>query len=204
MQILAIDVGLLHLALLKVCLAEDYLTRDEIIFEKEITLCDLIDITELVSCCRDPDCELYHDKIICDYMTHLFKKFRSEFDSVELILIERQPPTGLVAVEQLIMREYRNKSKLVSPTAMLNFFGILHFEYLERKVHTEKIALEYLGSIKVFVFNERRHDMADAFCILYYYLSIKRKKHKEHLKNLEFKETNKTFITNLQQFRYSE
>jgi hypothetical protein len=63
-----------------------------------------------------PIVELYHDKIICDYMTHLFKKFKSVFDSVDQILIERQPPTGLVAVEELIMREYRNKSKLISPT----------------------------------------------------------------------------------------
>jgi hypothetical protein len=85
---------------------------------------------------------------------------------------------------------------------MLKFFGILHFEYLERKTHTEKIAIEYLGSIKVFVFNERRHDMADAFCILYYYLSITRKEHQEELKEKEHRIINKTFITNLQQFRY--
>lgn len=203
MEILSIDVGLYHLALVKICLAEDYLTRSEVILENEIILCDLVDITELVSNCRDPNCELYHDKIICDYMMHLFKKFRSAFDSAVLILIERQPPTGLIAVQELIMREYRNKSKLISPTAMLNSFGILHFEYLERKVHTEKIAMEYLGSIKVFVFNERRHDMADAFCILYFHLSNERKKHQKKLEEEEFRTINKTFISNMQRFRYT-
>jgi hypothetical protein len=202
MQILSIDVGLLHLALLKVCLADDYLERSEVILEKEITLCDLVNITELISNCKDTNCELYHDKIICDYMTHLFKNFKSDFDSAELILIERQPPTGIVAVEQLIMREYRSKCKLISPTAMLNFFGLLHYKYLERKVYTEQIAMEYLSSIKVFVFNERRHDMADAFCILYYYLSLKKKEHQVYLKELEHKEKYKTFIGNRQQFRY--
>jgi len=202
LSILAIDVGLLHLSIVKIELAEDYLTRPEVILETEITFCDLIDITELVSECRDPMCELYHDKIICDYMMHLFKKFKSLFESVQLILIERQPPTGLVAVQELIMREYRNKSKLISPTAMLNFFGILHYEYLERKVLTEKIATEYLGSLKVFVFNERRHDMADAFCILYYHLSLERKKYQEIIEQKEFEITNKNYISNLQQYVY--
>lgn len=202
MKILAIDVGLLHLAMLAVKLHDDYLIRSEVILEQEISLCDLIDITELVSDCRDNECELYHDKIICDYMMHLFKKFRQIFDEVDKILIERQPPTGLVAVQELIMREYRSKSELVSPNAMLNFFGILKFKYEERKVHTEKIAMEYLGSLKVFVFNERRHDMADAFCILYFYLSTKRTEHQKMLKEQEFRTVNKTFITNLEQFRY--
>ena len=202
MKILAIDVGLLHLAMLAVKLGSDYLTRPEVILEEEISYCDLVDITELVSDCRDTDCELYHDKIICDYMMHLFKKFRTTFDSADRILIERQPPTGLVAVQELIMREYRSKSELISPNAMLNFFEILHFKYEERKVHTEKIAMEYLGSLKVFVFNERRHDMADAFCILYYYLSIKRTEHQKKLKEQEFRTVNKNFIANLEQFRY--
>ena len=202
MKILAIDVGLLHLASIFVRLANDYLERKDVILEEEISLCDLVDITELVSECKDPNCELYHDKIICDYMMHLFKKFRTTFEAADLILVERQPPTGLVAVQELIMREYRSKSLLISPTAMLNFFGILHFEYLERKDHTEQIAMKYLGSLKVFVFNERRHDMADAFCILYYYLSIKRKEHQEKLKKLEFETLNKQFIGNLEQFKY--
>ncbi len=137
-------------------------------------------------------------------MMHLFKKYRTNFDSAELILIERQPPTGLVAIQELIMREYRNKSKLISPNAMLNFFGILKFEYLERKVHTERIAMEYLGGLKTFIFNERRHDMADSLCILLYYLSVRRKEYQEKQKQLKFRIENKDFITDMQQFKYKE
>jgi hypothetical protein len=135
-------------------------------------------------------------------MTHLFKKFKYEFDSIDLILIERQPPTGLVAVEQLIMREYRKKCKLVSPVSMLNFFGILQYEYSERKVHTEKIAMEYLSSLKVFIFNERRHDMADAFCILYYYLSMKRNEYIEKQKKIEDEIITVPFKKYLEKFKY--
>lgn len=187
MNILAIDVGIINLAIIGVNLNEDYLERQEVIKEDEIFMCEKIDITELVSGCRDKDCVLYHDKIICDYMMHLFKMYKKEFDSANIILIERQPLQGIVAVQELIMREYRNKSILISPNAMLNSFGILKYEYEERKVHTIKIAFEYLSGFKNFVFNERRHDMADAICILLYYLSLKRK---EYTKKIE-KEENK-------------
>ena len=203
MQILSIDVGIVHLAMIKVVLESDYLSRSEVILDREITMCDLVDTVKLVSDCQDPDCDLYHDKIICDYMTHLFKKYKSVFESSDVILIERQPFTGLVAVQELIMKEYRYKSILVSPSAMLNSFGILHLEYDDRKVQTEKIAKKYLSDIKMFMFSERRHDMADALCILYYYLSRERKKAKQILEDLEFKRDNSSFISNIQRFKYN-
>jgi hypothetical protein len=76
MRILVIDVGLIHLALIEVIIGSDYLTRPDVVLESEISLCELIDITDLVANCKDKNCELYHDKNICDYMMHLFKKFR--------------------------------------------------------------------------------------------------------------------------------
>ncbi len=204
MKILSIDVGIINFAMVAVELSEDYLEREEVIKYSEIFLCELIDITELMSKCEDLECELYHDKIICDYMMHLFKKFRELFDSVDIILIERQPFTGLVAIQELIMREYRNKSFLISPRAMLNFFGILDFVYEERKVHTENIATEYLNEFKNFVFNERRHDMADSVCILLYYLSIERKSHFEMVEKDKNKLKFKQVYLDIQKFRYIE
>lgn len=197
MFILSIDVGIIHLALVAIELESDYLKRDEIIIEEELTTCELIDITELIVECNDVNCELYHDKIICDYVTHLFKKYRELFDKSNEILIERQPFGGISSVQELIMKEYRNKTKLISPTAMLNFFGILHIPYDERKKYTEKIATKYLEKFKTFTFNERNHDMADCLCILLYYLSMKRKEYKEKVKS-----ENSKFIKSLDQFKY--
>jgi len=203
MNILSIDVGIINLAIVGILLADDYLERDEIIKFEEIFLCELVDITELMRDCDDTSCEFCHDKIICDYMMHLFKKYQVEFATADLILIERQPLIGNVAVQELIMREYRKKSKLISPTAMLNFFGILHYEYEERKVHTVKIATKYLNGFKSFVFNTRKHDLSDALCILYYHLSMERKKYMEN----KIKEENKIkfskLISDLEQFRYT-
>jgi len=178
MKILAVDVGLVHLALVSVEVPDNYLTRDEVLLCSELTTCNLIDIIELMAKCRDSNCELYHDKIICDYVTHLFKKYKDLFESADKILIERQPITGIVAVQELIMKEYRHKSELISPNAMLNFFDILQYEYKVRKVHTVKFASTYLGSFEEFVFNERKHDMADALCLIYYHLSDLRKTHR--------------------------
>jgi len=200
MKILAIDIGLIHLALVCATLPDDYLTRKDDILKDEITFCDLIDITQLVSKCKDDDCELYHDKIICDYTMHLFKQYRTLFESVDKIIIERQPPFGFVSVQELIMREYRSKSELVSPNAMLKFFDLLHYTYDERKVYTEKIAMDYLGSNKIFIFNERRHDMADGVCLLIYYISNKRSIYRENMREEEFRTINKNFLHNIKQY----
>ncbi len=98
MKILAIDIGLIHLAMVAVNLQKNHLEREEVIIENEIYFCELIDISKLISDCNKSKCDLYHDKIICDYMTHLFKKYKSLFDDADKILIERQPPFGFVAV----------------------------------------------------------------------------------------------------------
>jgi len=185
MKILSIDVGILHLAMVGVNLGSDYLKRPEIINNSEITLCELINITDLVYYCDDKECELYHDKIICDYMMHLFKKFKKEYEEADCILIERQPLVGLVAVQELIMREYRNKAHLVSPCAMLNYFGILQYTYEERKVHTEKFARKYLENFDNYKYTERKHDLADSLCILYYYLTTERNKYVEQVSKID-------------------
>jgi hypothetical protein len=175
MKILSIDIGLFHLAMVAADLPDGHLDRDEVIIDEEIYFCDLIDITREFDYCEQPDC-VYHERIICDYMTHLFRRHKDLFDSADKILIERQPPGGFVAIQEIIMLTYRNKSKLISPTGMLSYFGILHFEYEVRKTHTESIAMDYLSGIKAFMFNERRHDMADAFCMIFYFIKDKKER----------------------------
>jgi hypothetical protein len=183
MKILSVDIGLIHLALVGVNLPENYIDREEVIIDDEVYFCELIDITQLINECDRDTCKLYHDKIICDYMSHLFEKYAEVFNDADKILIERQPPMGFVAVQELIMFKYRNKSKLISPNAMLSYFGILHFDYEVRKTHTESIAMDYLSGVKMFMFNERRHDMADAFCMIFYFVKDKKERSNPMLGN---------------------
>lgn len=199
MKILSIDVGILHLGMVGTEI-EDF-ERSSVIKEEEIYFCDLINITSLINNCKN-DCELYHDKTICDYMMHFFKKYRKEFDKVDKILVERQPLTGLISVQDLILREYREKTILISPNSMLKYFDILKYEYEHRKTLTEKIASSYLIKFKSFCFNTRKHDMADAFCILYYFLTLERKKI-ENKKEKEICIKNfGNFIFELQKYKY--
>jgi len=87
---------------------------------------------------------------------------------------------------------------------MLNYFGLLKFEYDQRKIYTEKIAMQYLNSNKNFMFNQRRHDMSDSFCIVYYYLSLKRKEYEKLKSEQEFTSKNTKFIEDIEKFKYSE
>lgn len=202
MKILSIDIGILHLGLIGAEIP-DISDREELIKSEEITMCELIDITELIKC-KDKNCTLYHNKIVCDYMSHLFKTYQTQFDTADVILIERQPIAGLCAVQELIMMQYRNKSILISPIAMLNFFGILDYEYEIRKIKTEEIAKPYLCGFKNFVFNERRHDLADGFCIMYYYLHLKKKEHENNKIAFQSKERFSKIYLKLSSFVYSD
>lgn len=200
MKILSIDIGINNLAMVVCSLDTNYLSREEIILDREIIFCDLINITD--NNCHDVECKLHHDKVMCDYIMHLFKNYREYFETSDVILIERQPLTGLVSIQELIMREYRDKSFLISPISMLKFFDLLQYKYEDRKVRTERIASKYLSSFKEFVFNERRHDMADAFCIMYYYIYTKKKEYVEIMKERQFIKDNQQYLQSIQSFKY--
>ncbi len=203
MRIISIDVGIIHLGFLEANVSDSFVSRQEVLEYFEIVYCELIDITDLVRKCDDPGCTLYHDKVICDYMSHFFKKYKSQFDSADVILIERQPLMGLCAIQEIIMFNYRNKSVLISPNAMLNFFGILGYEYEIRKIKTEEIAKPYLSQFKDFIFNERRHDLADSLCIMYYYLCTKRKEYTKTIENSENKEKFDRIYAKMKTFMYN-
>lgn len=203
MRILGVDVGIIHLGLIETIVSEYFVSRETLLLPDEVKFCELVDITELVNKCDDKSCELYHDKIICDYMTHLFKMYKTHFDSADFILIERQPLTGLCAIQEIIMLNYRHKSILISPNAMLNFFGLLQYEYEIRKVKTVEIATPYLSQFKQFVFNERKHDLADSLCMIYYYLSMKRKEHTKTIEDSEDKEKFDRVYSKMKAFVYN-
>lgn len=201
MKILSIDVGILHLAIVGAEVND--LVRTRVILPEEIYFCELINITELINECN-VGCKLYHEKTLCDYMMHLFQKFSQVFEDADKILIERQPLQGIVAVQELILREYRGKSTLVSPNSMHKYFQIGDYTYEQRKVIVVKTAKTYLLGFKQFCFNERQHDMADAFCIMYYHLSILKKVAQEENAQKIFQKTHAVLIENLETFRYTE
>ncbi len=199
MKYIGVDIGIIHFSMVGAEVND--LERKTVIEYDEIYFCELINITELIDECP-VGCKLHHEKTICDYMMHLFQKYRQIFDEADEILIERQPLQGLVSVQDLILREYRDKSKLVSPNSMHKYFGIGDYNYDHRKILVEKRANDYLSGFKQFCFNERKHDMADAFCIMYYYLTVIKEEVQEKAREKRFRETHKVFLKKLEDYRY--
>lgn len=173
-RILSIDVGIKHLGI-SISIADEEFKLKEVLFM------DLLDITKFPH--REgkniKNCTLHHSKTFSDWMEHVFVLYEEYFEQCEYILIERQPPMGLVAVEQLVFSKYREKSHLISPNSMHKFFNIGGLDYDQRKTITEKICRRKITNpelIKQYDSFFRKHDIADTVCIMLFWLS---QKHKE-------------------------
>jgi hypothetical protein len=86
------------------------------------------------------------------------------FQSADVILIERQPPGGFTNIQTLLHYMFIEKVILVSPVSMHTHFGMSHLNYEQRKERVESIASRY-----VTIEEERKHDIADALCMIVYY-----------------------------------
>ena len=61
---------------------------------------------------------------------------------------------------------FKDKVILVSPVSMHTHFGMRHLNYEARKERTVEIANKYLNEEIPY---ERKHDIADALCMILYY-----------------------------------
>jgi hypothetical protein len=88
------------------------------------------------------------------------------FDSVDKILIERQPPGGFTNIEILLHYMFKDKVILISPISIHTHFGMRHLDYEERKDRSIRLAEKYTN---IDIPYERKHDIADAFCMIVYF-----------------------------------
>ena len=185
LKVCSIDVGIVNMGLVGVNVDLD---ADGRLPPKNMaanfTVCDRIDITQTPHT-RVPRCEckLYHSKGLYDRVSHFLQEYAPVLDACDVLLIERQPLQGLVAVQELVLGHYRDKTVLISPNAMHKFYGIDHFTYDGRKTQTVAIAAhllehhhEWLGRMQK---EERQHDIADAIAQMYFYLAGRQKKDEE-------------------------
>ena len=184
--ILSIDIGIKNLGLVL------FEATDDFVLKKCLRL-ELIDITRFHHPGGCQICSLKHEKTICDWMSHVFLTFEDMFVECEVILIERQPPIGLVSVEQSIFTKYRDKCHLVSPNSVHCFHAFKTRSYKKRKIMSEKLFGEFLktrgsegrGSegrsseckvLREYQTYPRKHDLADAYTQAAYWCAKKRKK----------------------------
>lgn len=148
MKILGIDIGYHNLALV---LAECSKTEVNIIDCKKVSL---------------EDYKYIKSNDIVDLVPLMMDEHKYLFNEAHQVVIERQPPGGFTNVECLINYISRPKSILISPNAMHAFFGFGHLDYENRKHGTEKIAFQYLKDNEYYMKLDRKHDIADAVCLI--------------------------------------
>ena len=149
MKILAIDIGYHNMGLVLAEYGKG--PKVDVEFMKKVSL---------------EDYKYIHSNDIVDLIPLFVEDHRFIFDAAVTILIERQPPGGFTNIEVLLNYMFKDKVILVSPVSMHTHFGMRHLNYEERKERTVSIADKYIeGEIPY----ERKHDIADALCMILYY-----------------------------------
>lgn len=154
----AVDIGLHNLGIIK-CLIKGS--------NHEITIIEfkLVDLYKY----RNTETEL-HMLIDC-----LVSEYAELFNS-KYILVERQPPCGLIAIQEVIAFIFKNKVKVISPRSVHSKLGLNYFCYEKRKEKTEEILLQKLNEqndinlLKQFNKLSRKHDISDAYCMIKYFI----------------------------------
>lgn len=160
---LGIDVGILNLGIAFVRLDDD-----ESIHVEHVERINLTHVRH--SRVSIQECKILHTNMLCDRVNHFIQEYYHLFEKSNLIFIEQQPILGITSVEQLLLDKFRDKTTLISPVKMHKYFGIHKLkDYELRKEKT----IEYADSILKDNFiqytrEKRKHDIADALCIVTY------------------------------------
>ena len=160
-KVLSVDIGIKHLGLSYSLLDRDYKF-------KKLLWINLIDIT-IFDCL--PDCHLFHTNTLTDRIAHVIHKYHSIFDSADVVLIERQPPQGITALEQIIFSAFREKAVLISPVAVHKYFRMRECDYDTRKKISVNIASKYISESfgNIFKSYSRQHDITDTILFTLYW-----------------------------------
>ena len=176
MIVVSIDIGYHNLGLVKSFV-------DEQTFEIKILEIFKVNLTNIPhKKVSRWDCMLYHSNEVSDLFAHFIQEYGDHLKEADKILIERQPPTGLTNIEALFMFLYRHKVELVSPNAMHKHFGINYLEYEQRKEKTIEISKSFLEEFEDYQKLSRKHDIADAVCMIIFRFAKDKKNYK--LKNI--------------------
>ena len=183
-SVMSIDIGIQHLGI-------SIGITDEAYNLIEIEWVQLIDITEYTHKhdLLGAECHVDHEsRTFADWLQHLFLEYDTLFSGVDYILVERQPPVGLVVIEQIIFLRWRQKCRLVSPRSMHSHFGIGSAAiapgdegYEKRKRMTEAIARRngvwHPRAVTEYEQLSRKHDISDSICLMLFWLSKEKAKY---------------------------
>ena len=169
-NVMSIDIGVKNLGISFTIINDDFTIND-------IIWIDLYDLTHFKhEKVEKKDCKLHHTKTFSDWIDHFFQEYSDFIEKADFILIERQPPTGFVVVEQLIFNRYREKSFLINPINYHTFLCMRGLSYEGRKIRSIEIANKTIENEDILFqlsLYERKHDISDSICMLLYWLNKK-------------------------------
>lgn len=190
MYVLSIDIGVINFGITVSKIDKDFNFI-------EVIWLDLINMTEFKHrTVSEKECGLYHSRTFSDWLDHVYQDNLKFFEEADFILIEKQPPMGFVAVEQLIFNKYRHKSVLINPRKVHSHFDMVNMDYDSRKVRSQQIALPCIKNkdlLEQLNFYHRLHDICDSLCMLKFWLH-KKSLESQYKKRLD--RMNKTIIGN--------
>lgn len=170
MRVVAFDVGIVNLAIV----AANVHPASGVV--AQVVHVELVDTTHMEHGAVSAEaCLLGHTKTHTDRLMHVIQE-RAWIDECDVVLIERQPLQGHTDVQEVLFLVFRHKAVLISPNSMHKHFHIQTLPYEWRKQRTVQIAAPYLQPFKSFSGAERQHDMADAMCILLFWLAGRQQK----------------------------
>lgn len=112
-----------------------------------------------------------------DGLLRILDVHKDLFSLADVVLVERQPPGGILSIQAVLYAIFRGKVKLMSPNAMHKHFKMTDMDYEERKTEVDRIVTQDLwpkvsrDAQKAYVKSTRRHDMADAACFAVQFLT---------------------------------
>lgn len=145
------------------------LHKDIFVNNIEILDCNRVNITHIkhnkVKFC---DCNLRHESCIPDYLDHFIQEYNDMFEHADIILLERQPPQGIMNVQDLLFTRFREKVILISPNSIHKYFNMSK-DYDTRKQESENISTLFLNTFRTFNNNIRKHDISDSLLMVIWY-----------------------------------
>lgn len=154
-----IDIGLHNLGIIK-CEIDGNRVIEVIDFQ-------LIDLYKY----RNEETELHM------FISRLVEEYSELFNS-KYILIERQPPGGLIAIQEVLAYIFKDNVTIISPRSVHSKIGLQYYDYEGRKVQSQKQFIECLKETKqvdlLEKFNklDRKHDISDAYCLIKYFINF--------------------------------
>lgn len=186
-MVMSIDIGIQHLGISLSTYSHDYIFQ-------AVTHIEMIDITKFE--CDRSTCQLKHAHTFADWISHVMQEKFDLFDQADVILIERQPPQGLVVIEQLIFLLCREKSILISPNSVHKHFYMNNLDYDQRKIRSNEIARAKLSLVQQEKLDmyDRSHDISDSILFTLFWLEREQAKLAQEKRLIRQKEARQKIV----------